>query len=232
MINIVFCGYRQWAHDTFEKISAHPRINIKHFVHSKEAFTELFSSICPDDIDVVVLLGWSWFVKTEILTNFQCVGIHPSDLPSFRGGSPIQNQIIGGISKTKASLMSLSPDKMDEGDIWLKEDLDLTGDSIGEIFINLVDCSTLLLTGFFDEYPGLSPETQNLEDGSYFKRRLPGDSKLLPTDFTSRSAKELYNFMRCLTDPYPNAYLEDRDGNRLVFTSVKYIAKEFIDDIV
>tara|TARA_B110000879_G_scaffold186035_1_gene246878 strand:+ start:573 stop:1271 length:699 start_codon:yes stop_codon:yes gene_type:complete len=232
MINVVFCGYRQWAHDAFEKISGHPRINIKHLVHSKEAFTELFSSIHPDDIDVVVLLGWSWFVKTEVLTNFKCVGIHPSDLPSYRGGSPIQNQIIRGISKTRASLMSLSPDKMDEGDIWLREDLDLTGDSIEEIFINLVECSTRLLTEFFDKYPGISPEIQVLEDGSYFKRRLPEDSKLIPTDFAERSTKELYNFMRCLTDPYPNAYLEDCDGNRLIFTGVKYAAKESPDDLV
>ena len=35
--------------------------------------------------------------------------------------------------------------------------------------------------------------------------------------------KELYNFIRCLTDPYPNAFIEDNEGNRLVFKNVNYI---------
>lgn len=225
MINVVLCGYRQWAIDTFKEIQNHPRINVKHIVLSKEHFIETFRSICPNDVDIVILLGWSWYVNTDILTNFKCVGIHPSDLPSFRGGSPIQNQIIRGISKTKASLMSLS-DRMDEGDVWLKKDLDLTGDSIEEIFANLVECSTLLLNEFFDNYSEISPEKQVIANGSYFKRRLPDDSKLLPSDFVERSPKELYNFIRCLTDPYPNAYLEDSEGNRLIFTGVKYISNE------
>jgi hypothetical protein len=34
---------------------------------------------------------------------------------------------------------------------------------------------------------------------------------------------ELNDFIRCLSGPYPNAYLEDNLDNKLLFTGVKYI---------
>ena len=36
----------------------------------------------------------------EIVKLNNCICLHESNLPKFRGGSPIQNQIIKGIKKT------------------------------------------------------------------------------------------------------------------------------------
>ena len=222
MLNVVFCGYRHWAKETFRALESHPNVNVKFVIGSREEFLQLVNNISSKEIDVIVLLGWSWFVETKILNNFQCVGIHPSDLPSYRGGSPLQNQIVRGVRTTKTSLMSLSSEKMDAGDIWFKEDLDLAGDNMEEIFENLIVSSKKLLTKFFDQYPNIKPTKQVLEHGAYFKRRQPSESRLAASDFANKSPEELYNFIRCLTDPYPNAYLEDDEGNRIYFTGVKY----------
>lgn len=224
MINIVFCGYRSWALQTFEALSSHPKVRVKYTVNSHEEFLDLTSSINPNEIDIIVFLGWSWIIDKKVLDAFLCVGIHPSDLPNFRGGSPLQNQIINGIEKTKLSLITLSNGKLDAGDIWLKNDLDLTGASIKEIFDNLIIGCKQLLNDFFERYPNIYTAKQNLAEGSYFSRRKPSDSMMTPSDFANKSPKELYNFIRCLTDPYPNAYLEDSEGNRILFTTVKYIA--------
>jgi len=35
------------------------------------------------------------------------------------------------------------------------------------------------------------------------------------------STRELYNFIRCRQDPYPNVYLEDEFG-KLIFKNVEY----------
>ena len=51
--------------------------------------------------------------------------LHPSDLPKFRGGSPIQNQIINGVKKTKISIFRINSE-IDAGDIVAKAPLDLT----------------------------------------------------------------------------------------------------------
>ena len=93
--------------------------------------------------DLIVFLGWSWIIPNEITKKYLCVGIHPSDLPDYRGGSPIQHQIINGIIETKISLMTIS-EKLDGGDIWLKHDLDLRGDTIEIIFKNLEESSIAL----------------------------------------------------------------------------------------
>ncbi|BDB56761.1 hypothetical protein [Flavobacterium ammonificans] len=46
------------------------------------------------------------------------------------------------------------------------------------------------------------------------------DSKLNLGDFNKMTLQEIYNFIKCLTDPYPNAFLED---NKLIFKNVSYI---------
>ena len=47
---------------------------------------------------------WSWIIPNEIVQKYQCVCFHESNLPKFRGSSPIQNQIIRGI---KIELISI-----------------------------------------------------------------------------------------------------------------------------
>ena len=75
---------------------------------------------------------------------------------------------------------------------------------------------------FFDLFSQTKPNKQNIKEGSYYKRRKPYESKIEIDDFKNKSLEEIYNFIRCLSDPYPNAYLEDSEGNRLYFKEVDY----------
>ena len=43
--------------------------------------------------DIVLFYGWSWKVSEKLINKFDCLMLHPSPLPKYRGGSPIQNQI-------------------------------------------------------------------------------------------------------------------------------------------
>ena len=221
MINIIFCGYRSWANEIFDQISSHPKINILARFRSNEEFETNIKSI-DSQTDIILFIGWSWILKPEITNRFLCVGIHPSDLPHFRGGSPLQHQIIQGLTDSKVSLMTLSNDKIDAGEIWLKEELSLLGDSMSEIFQHIVKSSVILINHFFDTYSTLKPEQQDVSKGTYFKRRKPEESRLTIDDLNKHSLQDIYNFMRSLTDPYPNAFLEDKNGNRLYFTGVRY----------
>jgi len=224
MNNVIFCGYREWAFEIFKKISNHPNLNVVSTITSNQEFKDKSQRFDSKNIDFILFIGWSWIIEKEITQNFLCLGIHPSDLPEFRGGSPLQHQIIQGLINSKVTLMTLSDDKIDAGDIWLKEDLYLSGDSMSDVFGNIVNSSVKLLNSFLASYPGIKSHAQNVESGSYYKRRKPEESKLSKEDFSNKSLKELYNFIRSLTDPYPNAYLEDEFGNKLVFKSVNYIS--------
>jgi methionyl-tRNA formyltransferase len=225
MNSVILCGYREWALKIFEKVSENPKLDVIATIKSNIEFKENIQKFDPKNIDFILFIGWSWIIEKEITQKFLCLGIHPSDLPDFRGGSPIQHQIIQGLTKSKVTLMTLSAAKIDAGDIWLKEDLDLTGDSMNDVFENLIASSTKLLNSFLNKYPEIKASEQNIQNGTYYKRRKPEESKLSKEDFANKSLNELYNFIRSLTDPYPNAYLEDELGNKLVFKNVTYITK-------
>lgn len=222
MIKVVLCGYRNWAKKIFESIIANQRVVVVDTVSSQEEYINKVNSF-PGDIDLILFIGWSWIIPKETTEKFLCLGIHPSNLPFYRGGSPLQHQIMNGVEKSKVSLMTLSSTKLDGGEVWLQEDLDLTGINMTEVFRNIVISSNKMLNTFFTDYPKILPTEQDLNCGSYFKRRTSSQSRITRDQFQNLSLKEMYDFIRCLTDPYPNAYLEDDDGNKLVFREVTYV---------
>ena len=50
--------------------------------------------------------------------------MHPSDLPKYAGGSPIQHQIINGVINSKATLFEVTKE-IDSGPILYKTNLSL-----------------------------------------------------------------------------------------------------------
>jgi methionyl-tRNA formyltransferase len=216
----LFCFYRPWAERVVERLVEHPRVTEYRACRDADALAEMLGE--EDYVpEVVLFLGWSWIVPDAIVDSYLCLGIHPSDLPSFRGGSPIQNQIILGIEETKVSLFRLTR-QLDRGEIWGKAPLSLKGDSVEAIFRQIAAASTKLLVEFFDKYPEITPQSQLTDRGSYYPRRTPAQSRIGIDDLPRFSLRDLYNFIRCLTDPYPNAYIEDNEGNRLVFKEVEW----------
>jgi methionyl-tRNA formyltransferase len=218
---VLFCGYRDWAKKIIKELKESDSYIFIDQIDSKEEFNEKIKYFLHD-IDMVIFIGWSWIIPKEITSSVLCIGIHPSDLPQFRGGSPIQHQIIKGLKHSKVSLMTLSQDKLDAGDIWAKNDFSLEGENMGVIFNNIVISSVQMLSEFLTKYPNIKPEKQDLNKGSYFKRRKPEESKIMQAELSKIPLEDLYNKIRCLTDPYPNVYIEDEYGNRLYIDGVKF----------
>ncbi len=221
-IRVTFLGYRSWALTAIKEVCQICRIEVIDLIESNEEYQKKVLQYKDGYVDCIVLLGWSWIITEDILKRFLCVGIHPSDLPMFRGGSPIQHQIINGLETTKISLMTISENGVDIGDIWAKEEWDMTGNTMKVIFEHLKDSSVKLLKNFFDNFYDLSPVPQNLKEGSYYERRKPEDSKVTWELLSTMDLKKVYNLIRALTDPYPNIYIEDHAGNRLYFKEVEF----------
>jgi methionyl-tRNA formyltransferase len=108
-------------------------------------------------------------------------------------------------------------DGLDEGDILLQKDLSLKG-TLNEIFdrmtINDYEMIKKIIKGKYQV------RKQNGKPTIY-KRRKPEESELKSLNY---SKKYMYNFIRMLADPYPNAFL--RFNNRkIVFKSAEYDGK-------
>lgn len=218
-MNILFCGYRDWAFSTLEKLRSHFNGSNISFdlVIEKEDFHD---TVRANNYDFVICAGWSWLVPDDIIEDNIVIGIHPSDLENnyYAGGSPLQHQIIDGLEETKCTLFRLRK-KLDSGEIVDKEPLSLAGDSIKDIFKNLTQTSFILIKRLVENFPDIKYQSNTIT--KTYKRLKPKESEITHLKLLGMSAKELYNFIRCKTDPYPNAFIEDETG-RLYIKAVSF----------
>jgi len=221
-MKIIFLAYRPWALNVAKRFKKRFKKKNILIIKKNNQINKLLN--LKKKKSLIFVVGWSTILKKNIVNNLECYGVHPSDLPKFRGGSPIQNQILNNIIKSKVTLYRLS-ERIDGGKIYLKKNLSLKGDSINHIFINLENAAFKLILDFYKKYPRIKPIKINNKKGTYFKRRKPSESRISIEDFKKKGLKFIYNKIRCLTYPYPNAYIQDKKGNKLYFEKVKYIKK-------
>ncbi len=180
----------------------------------------LYSQGFFDKFDIFLFYGWSWIVPEEIVNNKVCICSHPSPLPKYRGGSPIQNQIINGETKSMISLFQMAKG-LDDGPIYTQKPISLEGhlkdviEQIGEVGLQ---ATIEMLDGLAEGR--LKPVQQNESEATVYKRRKKSESELTGKQLTEMTSIELFNFIRALEDPYPNAYVNLADG-KLVFKVVE-----------
>lgn len=213
---IVFAAYRPWAISVYKKIKVK-----KTLVTSTEDLMSVVSSF-DNKILAIVFIGWSTFVSKKIVEKYLCVCYHPSDLPKYRGGSPIQNQIIDGLINTKGTLFKMN-NQIDSGPVYKKANLSLKG-NIGDIFMNLEKNSFKLISKFVKDLKKKSKLvffSQDEKKTTIFKRRTPSMSEITVEDLSLMKGNDIYNKIRCLGDPYPNAFFRTSDGKIILFKEVK-----------
>lgn len=159
---------------------------------------------------------WSWIIPDEILTDFECVIFHMTDLPYGRGGSPLQNLIVREKNATVISAIKCVKE-LDAGPIYLKMPLTLDG-TAKEI---LHRASTIIQQMIFKILEGSCELKDQVGDVVIFKRRVSDDGDLSRLETTN----QIYDYIRMLdADNYPSAFVEI-DNFRLEFTSAKQVGE-------
>lgn len=220
-MKLLFAGYRDWALKTFARLQ--DLVGDQHHLMLVSDQRKLKIRATAVRWDAIALVGWSWIVPNDIIENTYTVCVHPSDLPQYAGGSPLQHQIIAGLTETKNTLFRVT-DKIDAGPIIDQCTMSLEG-TVKDVFWELERSSSVLLHRFVTSWPNVEETPQPEDRPTPFKRRKPDMSRLTPYDFRVMTARQLYDFMRCLGDPYPNAYIEDGSG-RLLFKQVEFESRE------
>lgn len=62
---------------------------------------------------------------------------------------------------------------------------------------------------------------QNESDATYYIRRKPHQSEITLEELENETATFLYNKVRMLQDPYPNAFIRTRDNKKLLIKAVE-----------
>jgi methionyl-tRNA formyltransferase len=183
----------------------------------KEPEKLTFEYIKKIDPKIIFFPDWSWIIPEKIVKKFQSVCFHESNLPKFRGGSPIQNQIIRNVKKTKTTSFIMN-ENLDAGDILLQKDLSLEG-SLDDILSRMIDNDYFLINKIID---GEFKKQKQVGKITTYKRRKPKESELETLDHPK---EYLYNFIRMLADPYPNAFIRIGD-KKIIFKDALYDGKK------
>lgn len=209
-MRIACVGYRSWALNIYDSLAQNSDHNFLIFRSRAQYKEEVLRDFRPD---FVLFYGWSWYVSAQLLNDFKCLMLHPSPLPKYRGGSPIQNQIIAGEMDSKVSIFLMNSE-IDAGDIAAQESLSLAG-SISDIFSRIENLGIQLTRVIIDN--AFNPIPQDHTSATYCKRRKPEDSEITLSELREKDAEYLFNKIRMLADPYPNAFFRTADGRRLGF---------------
>lgn len=223
-MNVIFFGYRPWAlkiasnlanaHNPFWKvidIVKHENPDINQYI---------IDHLLAKDT-VFLFYGWSWKIPKELYENYLCLILHTSPLPKYRGGSPLQHQIMAGETKSAITICKVE-ERIDTGDIYSQSPISLEGD-LSTILYRIAEAGTIDTIQVLESIAlgRAKPSKQNEEEATVYRRRKPDESELTIEDIKTMTGKQLYNFIRSLADPYPNAFIRGRDGVKVYLTGAK-----------
>lgn len=208
-MRIVCAGYRSWALKIYDTIAQNTD-HIMLIIRSKKQYDE--QAIKDFKPDLILYYGWSWIVSKKMFNNYKCIMLHPSPLPGYRGGSPIQNQIINNEKKSAVTLFVIDSG-MDTGDIICQKEFSLEG-HLSDIFNRITDIGIELTQKLLTNDYTLT--RQNQEGTTICKRRTPKDSEITINELQTKPAQYLFNKIRMLEDPYPNAFFKTIDHKKIL----------------
>jgi methionyl-tRNA formyltransferase len=213
-MKVLAVGYRDWAINIYKNLSK-KKIKIK--IVKKEVNLKNIKNYNPD---FILFYGWSKKVSKKIVEKYKCIMLHPSKLPKYAGGSPIQNQIIRNVKISAVTLFRMN-EKIDHGNIILQKKISLSG-NLNDIFERIISAGTLLsLKLLRNNY-----REKKMKVTKIYSRKKPSESEITFKEIKLKSANYLYNKIRMLQDPYPNAYIRAADGRKLFLTQAKLVKKK------
>lgn len=220
-MKVIFLAYRKWALDVYPTVAKHPMVSEIILCKTQEELLNLPLSY----YDLIISCGWSEELGTDVLKQVEAIGVHCAELDRYSYGTPIQLQIIDGITRSKHRVFSFTYDENSSrahthNRLYSHEvDLDLTGN-----MEDILEQMTVTSKALFNMYLNDSPNIQWLEwpaEEIVRPKRKPEDSKLTKDQLLKMTTEEMYNFFRCLEEPYPNGYIEDETG-KLYLNRVTY----------
>ena len=198
MENILIVSEKSWNKELVSYLQSTMPQYAFYLISQKEDFTvERIGSISPFKIFIP---HWSYIIPSAIFERYECIVFHMTDLPYGRGGSPLQNLIVRGLTATKLSALRVEVG-LDTGPVYLKMDLSLSG-TAEEIFVRVNKLVGKMIVEIIQN--NLQPVPQE-GDPVVFKRRKPEQSDMSGLE----KLEEIFDYIRMLdADGYPHAYIE------------------------
>lgn len=102
-------------------------------------------------------VNWSELVATPEIERFECVNFHCTDLPYGRGGHPIENLLLSGVTETMMTAHRMVRE-LDAGPIYFKLPISLEGITKDAILDGFVEPCARLIGKIIDTEPQPEPQ--------------------------------------------------------------------------
>ena len=164
---------------------------------------EILRALAPD---LLFCVGWTQLLKKDVLARprLGCLGFHASYLPAYRGRAPVNWAIINGERQTGNTLMFLD-EGVDTGDILAQRAFPIgDDDTCATIYDKVARSEDEMIREVMPLIHGgrMPRRPQDHAAATVMPRRRPEDGVV---DWT-RSTKQLHDWVRALTHPYPGAF--------------------------
>ena len=128
---------------------------------------------------ILFLVSCNEILQTDTIKKFKhTLILHASDLPEGRGWSPHIWSVLEGKKTITLSLLEADT-KVDQGSIWLKENIELEGHELfDEINEKLFEAELALMTKAIQTAHLIIPQAQANKASTYYPKRTPEDSRL------------------------------------------------------
>lgn len=143
--------------------------------------------------DMVVVVSYGVILRDNVLNSAPCVNIHPSDLPKYRGPSPIRSAIYNGDKTSAVCLMQITAE-MDAGDVYMRRAFDIgENDTNADVEKIVSEIGADMLIKYL-ENPSAYNATPQIGEPT-FTRKFTGADEFIDW---ARGARAVHNQIRAL----------------------------------
>ena len=143
--------------------------------------------------DFVVVMSYGVILPDDVLAHGNFINIHPSDLPKYRGPSPIRSALKNGDTKSAVCLMKIVHD-LDAGDIYMCREFDIDINDTNKTVENKVDDIAIeMLDEFFASPEKYKPIAQS--GTPIISHKFTGADEIIDW---KKSPVEIHNLVRAL----------------------------------
>jgi methionyl-tRNA formyltransferase len=153
--------------------------------------------------ECVVISSYNRIVGPRLIELCPFINVHYSPLPRYRGRANVNWALINGEREAAISIHTVVPG-LDAGNILFQRQIPIDDDrTITGLYTQLNDIQREHLGATVRAFlGGFAGAAQEESAATYGCTRIPADGEV---DWTT-STKVIYNLIRALQDPYPNAY--------------------------
>ena len=143
--------------------------------------------------DMVVVVSYGVILRDNVLSSAPCVNIHPSQLPQYRGPSPIRTAIYNGDTHSAVCLMQMTRD-LDSGDVYMCREFDIgENDTNADVEKRVSEIGSEILMEYLSN-PSAYVPTPQIGTPTY-TRKFTGDDEIIDW---RRTPREIHNQIRAL----------------------------------